>query len=139
MFKGGLMKIAVTVWEDRISPVFDASRRLLIVDIKNTRIGERSVLVFDPEQPSRLVKILAKLDVRVLICGAVSQLPATIIDAADITLIPFITGRVDRVLEAFARGESLEPAFLMPGCHASSLLGNRQTGVAAIDKQKGRR
>jgi predicted Fe-Mo cluster-binding NifX family protein len=114
------MKIAITIWEDRISPVFDASRRLLIVDIENSRIGERSFLVFDPEQPSGLAKTLASLGVEVLICGAVSQLPATIINAADITLLPFITGQVDRVLEAFARGESLEPTFLMPGCHGSS-------------------
>ena len=114
------MKIAVTIWEDRISPVFDASRRLLIVDIENARIGDRSFLVFDPEQPSGLAETLAKLGVKVLICGAVSQLPATIINAADITLIPFITGEVDRVLEAFAKGDSLEPAFLMPGCQGSS-------------------
>ena len=114
------MKIAVTIWEDRISPVFDASRRLLIVDIENARIGERSFLVFDPEQPSGLAKTLANLGVEVLICGAVSQLPATIINAADIILMPFITGEVDRVLDTFARGESLEPTFLMPGCHGSS-------------------
>lgn len=114
------MKVAVTIWEDRISPVFDASRRLLIVDIKSSRIGDRSLLAFDPEQPSGLAKNLASLGVKVLICGAVSQLPATIINAAGITLIAFITGEVERVLDAFARGESLEPTFLMPGCHGSS-------------------
>jgi predicted Fe-Mo cluster-binding NifX family protein len=111
------MKVAVTIWEDRISPVFDASRRLLIVDIENAQISDRAFLVFDPEQPSSLAKTLASLDVKVLICGAVSQVPAMIISAADITLIPFITGEVDRVLETFAKGDSLEPAFVMPGCH----------------------
>lgn len=119
------MKIAVTIWEDRISPVFDASRRLLIVDIEKAGIGERSLLMFDPERPSGLVKTLANLGVEVLICGAISQLPATIINAADITLMPFITGKVDRVLAAFARGEALEPTFLMPGCQGSlSATGN---------------
>jgi predicted Fe-Mo cluster-binding NifX family protein len=114
---GGLMKIAVTIWEDRISPVFDASRRLLIVDIQDTQIGGRAFFVFDPEQPSDLANALINLDVKVLICGAISQLPAMIINAAGITLIPFITGAVDRVLETFAKGDSLEPAFVMPGCH----------------------
>jgi hypothetical protein len=42
--------------------------------------------------------------------------------AGGITLIPFITGKVDRVLEAYARGESLTPGFLMPGCHGSAAL-----------------
>jgi hypothetical protein len=31
------MKMALTVWENRISPVFDAARMLLVVEIDNTR------------------------------------------------------------------------------------------------------
>jgi predicted Fe-Mo cluster-binding NifX family protein len=112
------MKVAVTVWEKRISPVFDASRRLLIAEIENARITDRSYMIFDPGLPSNLAKTLAALDVPVLICGAVSQIPATIINAGGITLIPFIAGEVDRVLEAYAQGNSLAPAFRMPGCHS---------------------
>jgi len=111
------MKVAVTVWEERISPVFDASRRLLIAKIENRRITDRSYVIFDPEMPSNLTKILSELDVPVLICGAVSQVPATIMTNGGIKLIPFITGEVDRVLEVYALGNSLSPAFVMPGCH----------------------
>jgi predicted Fe-Mo cluster-binding NifX family protein len=114
------MKVAVTVWEDRISPVFDASRRLLIVEIKNARVTSRSYVLFDPEQPSTLVRTLVALDVPVLICGAVSQVPATIIAAGGITLIPFVAGKIDRVLEAYAQGKSLTPTFVMPGCRGGS-------------------
>jgi predicted Fe-Mo cluster-binding NifX family protein len=111
------MKIAVTVWEDRISPVFDASRRLLIAEIENALIIDRSYVIFDPERPSNLARTLEKLDVTVLICGAVSQAPATIIAAGGITLIPFIAGEVDRVLDVYAKGNPLAPTFVMPGCH----------------------
>ena len=111
------MKVAVTVWEERISPVFDASRRLLIAKIEDLRITDRSYVIFDPEMPSNLTKILSELDVPVLICGAVSQVPATIITNGGIKLIPFITGEVNRVLEAYALGNSLSPSFVMPGCH----------------------
>lgn len=111
------MKVAVTVWEDRISPVFDVSRRLLIAEIENAQIMKRSYVIFNPELPSNLAKTLEELDVPVLICGAVSQVPANIIVAGGITLIPFIAGEVDRVLEAYAKGNSLEPTFVMPGCH----------------------
>ena len=111
------MKVAVTVWEDRISPVFDASRRLLIAEIENARVTDQSYVLFDPGRPGSLVKTLAMLDVPVLICGAVSQAPATIIVTGGITLIPFIAGEVDRVLEVYAKGNSLEPTFVMPGCH----------------------
>jgi predicted Fe-Mo cluster-binding NifX family protein len=111
------MKVAVTVWEERISPVFDASRRLLIAEIEDRRITDRSYVIFDPGMPSNLAKILTELDVPVLICGAVSQVPATIMTNGGIRLISFITGEVDRVLEVYAQGNSLAPAFVMPGCH----------------------
>jgi predicted Fe-Mo cluster-binding NifX family protein len=111
------MKVAVTVWEERISPVFDASRRLLIAKIEGRRITDRSYVIFDPGMPSNLAKILSELDVPVLICGAVSQVPANIMTNGGIKLIPFITGEVDRVLDVYARGKSLAPAFVMPGCH----------------------
>lgn len=110
------MKVAVTVWDNRISPVFDASSRLLIAEIENNRVTKQSVVIFDPKLPSNLTLTLARLDVPVLICGAVSQVPATIIAANGITLIPFIAGEVDRVLEVYAKGNSLVPIFTMPGC-----------------------
>ncbi len=111
-----MMKVAVTIWEDRISPVFDASRRLLIAEIENARVTDRAYVFFDPGRPGNLAKTLVMLDVPVLICGAVSQAPATTINAGGITLIPFIAGEVERVLEFYAKGNSLEPTFVMPGC-----------------------
>jgi hypothetical protein len=48
----------------------------------------------------------------------VSKAPADVIAAGGITLIPFITGQVDRVLAAYAKGQSMDPDFVMPGCHA---------------------
>lgn len=114
------MKVAVTVWGERISPVFDASRRLLVATIQGTRIVDRSIVIFNPERPTSLTKTLAELDVPVLICGAVSQLPANVIAAAGIRLIPFITGQVDRVLATYAKGSPLAPTFVMPGCLEST-------------------
>jgi predicted Fe-Mo cluster-binding NifX family protein len=110
------MKVAVTIWENRISPVFDASRRLLLADLRRKGVTSRSYLVFDPEQPMQLVKMLKSQGVSVLICGAVSQIPATLIQTGGITLLPFITGEVNRVLEAYASGKPLAPTYMMPGC-----------------------
>lgn len=110
------MKVAVTVWEDRISPVFDASRRLLIAEIQSRQIANRSYIVFDPGEPTRLAKSLSGIDVHVLICGAISRVPATLMNNAGITLIPFITGEVEQVLVAYAKGNPLSPTFAMPGC-----------------------
>lgn len=110
------MRVAVTVWEDRISPVFDASRHLLIAKIENGQITHQSNLIFDPRSPAKLTNTLGRLDVPVLTCGAISQVPANTITAGGITLVPFIAGKVNRVLRAHAKGQSLASAFAMPGC-----------------------
>ncbi len=110
------MKTALTVWENRISPVFDAAQMLLIAEIDNTKIINQRHEPFDPELPLRLIDRLLELDVAVLICGAISEIPATVIEAQAIKLIPFISGNADDVLEHYAQGLPIIPTFLMPGC-----------------------
>ncbi len=110
------MKVAITTWEDRISPVFDASQMLMVVEIENGVVTHRHLERFDSAMPARLVDRLREIDVSVLICGAITVLPARVIEAAGIQLIPFIAGNIDDVLASYARDVSTLPAFLMPGC-----------------------
>jgi len=110
------MKTALTIWGNRISPVFDSANTLLIVEIKNQQVCSRCYEPFYPDFPSRLAERLIGLDIEVLICGAISELPANIIESAGVKLIPFITGRADEVLDAYARGVTFVNTFIMPGC-----------------------
>ncbi len=110
------MKMALTVWENRISPVFDTDRMLLVVEIDNTQIINKHYEPFYPEFPLRLAAMLAEMDVAVLICGAILEMPANILEANGIKLISFITGDYDEVIDAYAKNVSIMPAFLMPGC-----------------------
>jgi predicted Fe-Mo cluster-binding NifX family protein len=109
-------KIAVTVWGKRVSPVFDSARTLLIAEINGRALTATSRIAFDPEQPLALLQLLRAQEVMVIICGAVSEEPAAIIEAAGIKLIPFITGDVQQVLEHFLKGRALGNTFQMPGC-----------------------
>jgi predicted Fe-Mo cluster-binding NifX family protein len=110
------MKVALTVWEGRISPLFDAARELLVVDIEGRGMINRRHEPIRPQSPLRVVERLAEQGVTVLICGAISEVPAGMMEAAGITLIAFVAGAVEDVLSALARGSSLIPAFSMPGC-----------------------
>lgn len=114
------MKVALTVWDDRISPVFDSAHRLLIADIRNETIKKISYKSFDPKLEARLTEKLSILGIEVLICGAISESHSTLIEANAIHLIPFIGGNVNKILESYAKGNSLAPAFLMPGCGENS-------------------
>lgn len=110
------MKVALTVWEDRISPVFDSAHILLIAEIKDAEVITRHNKAFKPEMTSHLTEMLINFGIEVVICGAISEIPANIIEASGLTLIPFIAGNVEEVLESYAKGIQIVPTFLMPGC-----------------------
>jgi predicted Fe-Mo cluster-binding NifX family protein len=144
------MKTALTVWENRISPVFDSGHMLLIAEIENSEIINKQYEPFNPDTPSRFLNKLLDLDVKVLICGAISEVPATIIEAGGIKLFPFIAGYADEVLESYAKGKQNLPAFLMPGCsqpgrgrkrHGRGKKGNvrigRERGVSIMPRKDG--
>jgi len=113
------MKIAVTVWDERISPVFDSAHMFLIADIKNKKIKKISYQSFNPQIEPRFAEDLNQRGVEVLICGAISENHAALIEASAIQLIPFIGGNVNEVLGAYVNGNPIAPAFLMPGCGGS--------------------
>ena len=112
------MEVALTVWENRISPVFDSARMLLIANIENKMVTSRCYEPFYSDLPLHRAARLSDLGVRVLICGAVSQPLANMIEAYGIELIPFVAGDVNQVLEAYIKDSLSTPNFRMPGCKA---------------------
>ena len=108
--------VAVTVWGQRVSPVFDSARTLLLAETAGPTIVGTTRLAFDPERPLELLRTLQERRVGVVICGAVSEQPAALLESAGIELIPFVAGNVHRVLKTFRRNRLAGPACRMPGC-----------------------
>ncbi len=111
------MKVAFTAWEDKISPVFNSTRMLLIVDIDNTEIISRRYEAFNPKIIFCLADILINLKIDVLICGAISKIPARIIEDSGVNLIPFIGGNIEDILVSYVKEKRVISTFLMPGCN----------------------
>ncbi len=111
-------RVAISVANDRIAPVFDVSRRLLIVDIDNDgRQISQTEHVLDEVTEFRQSGRLSDLDVDVLICGAVSRCMAERVEANGIQIIPWIGGYVGEVFNAYLTGQLSDPRFILPGCN----------------------
>ena len=81
------MRIAVSVWEDKISPVFDTASKLLIIENepqRETSCFEVYLLEQDIQQRCSFVR---GLDLDVLICGAISRQLAGRLQASGIKII----------------------------------------------------
>ena len=113
------MKVAVTIWENRISPLFDSTRMLLIVEVENRRITGKRREPFECESAFSRAAKLEDLGIGVLICGGISDFFARLIEAHNIHLIPFAAGEVEEILDAYMHDRLSEQKYRMPGCDIS--------------------
>ena len=112
------MKVAIPVWQSRVSPVFDVARRLLVLDVDNGREVSRSECLIDTPSSEAHIRILIELDVDALLCGAISRQLADEIITCGIEVVSLLTGPVEELLDYYITQKPMEARFLMPGCRA---------------------
>ena len=110
------MKIAIPVWNGVVSSVFDFAHDLLVVDLKGKREINRRVIQLEQQAiPQRFSQLISS-GIEVIICGAISRPLAATLTASNIKVIPFVSGSVDEVLEAYLNNRLTDSQFLQPGC-----------------------
>ena len=98
------MKVALAVWGDRISPLLDVSRTVLLVDIEKGKVAARREVSIQDIPPFHRASWLANAGVETLICGAISRPLSAMLEAHGIQSVPFTAGATRDVLNAFIRG-----------------------------------
>lgn len=109
------MRVAIAHWQDRVSPVFDVSDRLLLIDIENGRVSKRKKTALNCSDPLHRAREVFRLGVHVLICGAVSRPLETALESTGIRVVGFICGGLEEVLRAYLKGRLGDKRFQMPG------------------------
>jgi predicted Fe-Mo cluster-binding NifX family protein len=99
------MKFAIAHWQNRVSPVFDVSDNLLLVDIVNGRELHRESGRLRCRDPFERAREVSALGVELLLCGAVSRVLETALIAAGIRVVGFLRGDIDTVVDAFLKGK----------------------------------
>ena len=110
------MKIAITTWGNRVSPVFDAAKTLLIAEIENQGIHSKKYESFQPDDIISLASLLNRENVSALVCGAISETYEDRLAEKRIRMVAFVTGNAMEILNCLAIHHTIQPAFMMPGC-----------------------
>lgn len=110
------MAVAVTVWEGRVSPVFDVAREVLVEQAGPSGEVRRSRHQLPQGPLEERWLLLRSLGVETLLCGAISRCAREDGLAAGLVIRPFLSGEVDAVLAAWREGRLAEPVYRMPGC-----------------------
>jgi len=110
------MKIAIPIYNDSVSNVFDFATRLLLVDIENDKETNRSEVALESQSLSQRAGRIKNLEVDVLVCGAISRVLANMVATSGIQVLPYVTGNINDVLQAYLTGQLVKPEFSMPGC-----------------------
>ena len=110
------MRIAIPHWRGRISPMFDESRRLLLVDINDGREISRVEEMLVLGNPLLRVKQVKKAGADILVCGAISLALKHNLQSAGIVVMGFTCGPINDIVEAILDRTLMNPKFAMPGC-----------------------
>ena len=110
------MKIAVTVWDKRISPVFDVASRVALYETADGALRREVELDFSGMSGFEKVIELAKINTGTIICGAVSRPVSCLAESYGIKIFSFITGEEKTVIQAFEKGLIEDDRLKMPGC-----------------------
>ncbi len=106
----------MTVWNGRISPVFDVARRVLLLEVEDGKVVARREEPMEGVDPGLQASRLTQFEPHVLICGAISRPLVNLLSACAVRVIPFVAGEAEAVIGAYLGGELPSAAWAMPGC-----------------------
>ena len=120
------MRIAISIWEDKISPLFDTASKLLIIENETQKESSRYEVYLLKQDISKKCRFIQSLNIDVLICGGVSRQFSEMLKASGIEVISGISGPARDVLEAYLQGTPLHSEFFMPGSQTDRLDQGKQ-------------
>ena len=122
------MRIALPVWEDSVSTVFDSAKTFAIVETEQEEALRRKEESFDGEDILLKIRKLTDEHIELVICGALSREFSELLLMHGIEKIEGIHGKIEDVIDAYLTGSLLSIRFYMAGCdHTLSKQANIRT------------
>jgi predicted Fe-Mo cluster-binding NifX family protein len=99
-----------------MAPVFDVSRRALVLTLEHGAVVSRVLETIETPMPVLKVERLTELGVQTLVCGAISEPLQHELSRMGVKVIAFVAGEIEEVVESFLAGALPSRALCMPGC-----------------------
>lgn len=112
-----MTRIAFSLWNERIAPVFDVAKNLWIVDAIEGKIVGQTGRRFSGDDPQERSMRLATLQVEQLVCGAITRSSFDALTERGIKVVSFVAGDIEQVLQAWLSGRLNDGHLAMPGCN----------------------
>ena len=110
------MKIAITVWNGRISPLFDSASNVCIYRSSIEADFSKQLISFADQSAEAKADILLQNRIDLLICGAVSCDAERILSQKGIAVYAYLSGEADEIIRMIKTNSPLYEKFAMPGC-----------------------
>ncbi|MCF8085542.1 MAG: hypothetical protein K9J48_01490 [Desulfohalobiaceae bacterium] len=110
------MIVAISVWNQRIAPVFDVSRTVLVCFTRRDRVIREYLEQLPEEDPVGKIHKLQSHKTEVLICGAISRNILDLAEMFGIAVFPFTSGGLESVKAAYLQDRLADSGFARPGC-----------------------
>ena len=100
-----MMKIAIPLFDRRVSPRFDCASSFLVVSVENGVIVESRKLSTSGLTCRARIKKLSRLGVETLICGGIDRQSVGLLTFYGIMIYSWVTGIAKDALHTFLSGE----------------------------------
>ena len=109
------MKVAVSEYQNHVATAFDFANNVIVFTCENGKVVKKEHLILDDQFiPLRGMK-LKNFGIDILICGAISNPSAFMLQHKGIEVIGGITGNVETVIQEFLSGNINSPQYWLPG------------------------
>jgi predicted Fe-Mo cluster-binding NifX family protein len=109
-------RIAIPIWDGRVSPVLDTAERLWVCEVGSHSQGTASMVGVRHSDIRQRAMFIRDLGINTLLCGALSRHLHNLLVSAGVAVRPWLTGRIEDVVAAYAEGRLAGDDFLLPGC-----------------------
>lgn len=108
-------RIALPIFQARISPVLDACRDLMVIDIEDGQEERRMTVSLVEMSCEERCAAIAGRKIDTVICAGISDRMSCHLENRGIHLVSGIAGSIDRIVAAYCQGRLWEERYLMPG------------------------